>query len=114
PAPAESLSRALRGIFAREVEAGGVELDELHVRDGGPGAVAHRDAVAGGDGGVRGVEVDLPGAAGRQQRRPREQRLDAALLLVERVDAEAVDAAGPEGRHVLPEVVLGDEVDGEV
>ena len=33
----------------RVEEAGGMELDELHVRDRHAGAVRHRDAVAGRD-----------------------------------------------------------------
>ena len=47
------------GLRLRVVEAGRVELEELHVRDRRAGAVRHRDAVAGRDVGVRRVEVDL-------------------------------------------------------
>ena len=59
----------------RVVQAGRVELVELHVRDLGARAVRHRHAVAGRDVGVRRVEVDLAGAAGREHRRAREDRL---------------------------------------
>jgi hypothetical protein len=48
-------------------QAGGMKLDELHVRDRHARAVGHGHAVAGGDVGVRGVEIDLAAAAGGQQ-----------------------------------------------
>ena len=54
------------GLGMRVVQAGRVELDELHVRDAAAGAPRHRDAVAGGGVGIGGVEVDLAGAAGGQ------------------------------------------------
>ena len=46
------------------VEAGGVELEELHVGHLGAHPVGHGHPVAGGDVGVGGVEVDLARAAG--------------------------------------------------
>ena len=48
------------------VEAGGMELDELEVRERRSGAIRHGQAIAGGHVGIRGVEVDLAAAAGRQ------------------------------------------------
>ena len=66
-----------------------VELDELDVADRGADAVRHRDAVAGRDVGVRRVEVDLAGAAGREHGRARADRLDLAAARVEHVRAEA-------------------------
>lgn len=41
-----------RARCSGDVEGGRVELDELHVLECRPGAVGHRDAVAGGDGWV--------------------------------------------------------------
>ena len=62
----------------RVVQAGRVELDELHVADRHAGAVGHGDAVAGRDVGVGRVEVHLAGAAGGQQRRARAEALHRA------------------------------------
>jgi hypothetical protein len=50
----------------RVVQAGRVELDELHVADAAAGAPGHRDAVAGGGVGVAGVAIDLADATGGQ------------------------------------------------
>ena len=63
--------------------------------------------------GIRGVEVDLPGAASGEQRRLREHRHHLARLLVEHVGAKAVEVR-PELAHVHAEVVLRDQIDGEV
>ena len=55
-------------ILGRHViEAGGVELDEFHVADPGPGPVGHGDAVARGDVRVAGVEIDLAHPPGGQE-----------------------------------------------
>ncbi len=55
-----------------------------------PDAVGHRDAVAGRDVGVRGVEVDLAGAAGGEhRRRARRRSCTSPVALVEHVGAEA-------------------------
>jgi hypothetical protein len=56
------------GLGLRVVQAGGVELDELHVPHPAARAPGHRDAVAGGDVGVGGVQVHLAGAAGGEHR----------------------------------------------
>ncbi len=54
------------GVLLGRVERGGVELDELHVRADGAGAVRQGDAVAGGDGRIGGVAVERRAAARRQ------------------------------------------------
>ena len=54
-------------LHAGQAERGGVELVELHVRDGSAGAPGHGNAVAGGHRGIGGVAVDLPCAAAGQQ-----------------------------------------------
>ncbi len=65
PSP-RTASLIRKDLASRVVQAGRVELDELHVRDPAARAPGHRDAVAGGGVGIGGVEVDLAGAAGRQ------------------------------------------------
>ena len=50
------------------VKPGRMELDELHVADGGAGAVGHGHAIAGRDPGIGGQGIDLAGAAGGQHR----------------------------------------------
>ena len=54
------------GLGVRVVQAGRVELDELHVGDPAAGAPGHGDAVAGRGVGIGRVQVDLAGAAGGQ------------------------------------------------
>ena len=51
----------------RVIEAGGVELDEFHVADPGPGPVGHGDAVPRGDVRVAGIEIDLAHPPGGQE-----------------------------------------------
>ena len=48
------------------IQAGGVELVELHVGDPTAGTPGHCDAVAAGTVGVAGIEVGLARAAGGQ------------------------------------------------
>ena len=57
-----------KGLGLGMIEAGGMELDELHVGDRRAGALGHGHAVAGGDVRIGGVEIDLAAAAGGQQR----------------------------------------------
>ena len=63
----------LRDEVARRAPAeedGGVELDELHIGEERPGPERHRYPLTGGDGRVRALPVEAPGAAGRQDHRP--------------------------------------------
>ena len=107
PALAAHRLRDEEALGVRVVQAGGVELDELHVGHRAAGAPAHGDAVAGGGVGVGRVEVDLAGAAGGEDRRARPEGLHLARLDVEDVGAVAAVVAQAE----LP---AGDEVDGDV
>ncbi len=92
------------------VEGGGVELHEFHVGDGRAGAVGHGDAVAGGDVGIAGVEVDLAGTAGRQHGDRRPKGVDLAGLAVEHIDAEAAV-----GLDAAPgDLGFGDQIDGDM
>jgi hypothetical protein len=80
------------GLGVRVVQAGRVELDELHVRHPAAGAPGHGDAVAGGRVGVGGVEIDLAGAAGGERRVAGAQGQHAVAGDVEHVGAEAAVA----------------------
>ena len=81
----------------RVEEAGRVELHEFHVRERGAGAVRHRHAVARGDVGVARVEVDLAGAARREQRDRRRERVHLACRGFEDVGAERAVRLGAAG-----------------
>ncbi len=89
-----------------------MELDELHVLYRALGAVDHRYAVAGRDEGVGGSLVDGSYAAGRHQG-DAGQELVYAPLGVQDVGAVAGDVGGTAG-YDLPQVVLGDDFDGEM
>ena len=91
----------------RVVQAGRVELDELHVRHPAAGAPGHGDAVAGGGVGIGGVEIDLAGAAGGQHGMLGGKGSNLAAGLVEHIGAMA-------GVVLKPELVAGDQVDGDV
>ncbi len=95
------------GLGVRVIQAGRVELDELHVGHPAAGAPGHGDAVAGRGVRVGGVEVDLAGAAGGEHGVAGGEGLDLARALVQRVDAEELPllAAG---------APAGDEIDGDV
>ena len=95
----------------RVVEAGRVELEELHARDRRAGAESHRDAVAGRDVGVAGVEVDLAGAAGGEQGRRGEEGVHAAAAAVQHVGAP--DAVVPVADRPA-QARLEDQVDRDV
>ena len=83
------------GLGVRVVQAGRVELDELHVRHAAAGAPCHRDAVAGRGVGIGRVQVDLAGAAGGQHRVSRlDRHRRRPLCDVERVQADDSGAAG--------------------
>ena len=53
-------------VGAGVVEAGGVELDELHVRDGGSGTPGHGESVPGRGIGIGGIKVSFPTTTGGQ------------------------------------------------
>ena len=60
-----------KDLALRVVQAGRVELHELHVGHAAAGAPGHGDAVAGGGVRVAGVEIDLAGAAGGEHHEAR-------------------------------------------
>ena len=85
-----------------------MKLDEFHVRHGRAGAISHGHAVAGGDVGIGGVQINLPATAGGQQDRPGDKGLHLAGGLVQNINSEAAI------RSRLPELLAGDEVDGKM
>ena len=87
-------------------QAGGMELEELHVRQLCASTIGHRHPVTGRDVGVRSIEIDLPCAAGRQYGRSCKVGLHLAAGFVE--DVSAYDALWP------PELRRLDEVDRHV
>ncbi len=102
-------------ILGRQViEAGGVELDEFHVADPGPGPVGHGDAVAGGDVRVAGIEIDLAHPAGGQEGDGGRKGVHLA--------GQGVEDVGPQtgllgvGHHRAPahQALAGDEVHAHV
>ncbi len=84
----------------RVVQAGRVELDELHVLHPAAGPPGGGDAVAGGGVGIGGVEVDLARAAGGQHRVRGAEGADLAAGLVQGVQAQAAV-----GRHQIDQHV---------
>ena len=88
------------------VEAGRVELHELHVGDAAPGAPRHRDPVPGRAARRGRVKIGAARAASGEDRRAGKQCLDPARAPVERI--HAMDRA--RGRKFLS-MSPGDEVD---
>jgi hypothetical protein len=72
-----------KAALLRVIQAGRVELDELHVADTATGAPGHGNAVAGGGVGVAGVAVDLAHAAGGQHHGGSGQGLHPAMVHVQ-------------------------------
>jgi hypothetical protein len=91
----------------RMVQAGRMELDELHVRERGARAIGHRHPVAGRDVGIARVEIHLAGAARREQRHARLERHHGSLG-VEHIGADHALRSGP------AELARGEQVDAAV
>ena len=89
------------------IEAGRMELHELHVAHPATGAPGHGDAIAGGDIGVAGVEIDLAGAARGDDHETGQQGLDLAAGIVEDIGAETAV-------HLDIQFAPADEVHGDV
>ena len=95
------------GLGVRVVEAGRVELNELHVGDAAAGAPGHGDAVAGCRVRIGRVEIDLAGTARGDNGVGRGDGYDFVVVDVENVGAPA--AIGLEA-----ELCAGDQVDDDV
>ncbi|KAG0190646.1 hypothetical protein DFQ28_001761 [Apophysomyces sp. BC1034] len=81
-----------KGTSIRMVQAGRMELDELHVRHACARPPSHRDAVASRGIRVRRVQVNFTGAPGRQHGMRRLDCQRVAVFDVEHVQSEAVPA----------------------
>jgi hypothetical protein len=88
-----------------------MELDEFEVGNGRAGPVGHGHAVAGGDVGIGGVEIDLAAAAGGQKHQAGGEGFHLAGLLVKDISAQAPDGAGIEQ---LAHFLGGDQINGDV
>src|SRR6185369_12876284 len=94
-------ARALGDEHADAIDAGRVELDELHVLERQAGAKHHAIAVAGAGMGAGAGEIDAAVASGREHHRLRAEAMDRPVVEVERDDPAA-------------NAVLHDEVDREI
>ena len=101
------------GLLAGVVERRGVELDEFHVLGHRLGAVAHGDAVARGDHGVRGRGVDVAAAARGHDGEFRKHGLDLVGVEIQDVGPERGQSARV-ARDEFAQMVLRQQVDGEV
>ena len=84
-----------------------MELHEFHVRDPAAGAPAHGDAVAGGDVGIAGVDVDLAGAAAGDDHEAGLEGLDLIAAMIEQIGTEHAVARAAE-------LAFGDQIDRRV
>ena len=94
------------GLGLRMVQAGGMELNELHVGDAAAGPPSHGDAVPGGAVWVAGVEIDFAGPAGGENHEAGLENLHMAAAAVQHISAGAAVA-------VAPQLAQVDEVDGD-
>ena len=94
-------ARAFGDQAAGAVDAGRVELDELHVLQRQPGAQHHGVAVAGAGVGGGAGEIGAAVAAGREDRHVGAEAVDGAVVELER-------------DHAAAAAFVHDEVDGEV
>jgi hypothetical protein len=85
-----------------------MELEELHVGDGGPGSIAEGYAVAAGSVGIAGVEIGLADASCGYDRGVAGKGEDLAILDIEGVDADTTVLAHP------AQAAAGDQVYGDM
>ncbi|OPZ85301.1 MAG: hypothetical protein BWY76_01469 [bacterium ADurb.Bin429] len=71
------------------VEGGGVELNILYVDKVGAGTASHRQPVAPGTAWIRRVQVYLPQATGGEDGAAGEDAAHHAVVLVEKIGAQA-------------------------
>jgi hypothetical protein len=99
------------------VQAGGMELDELHIGDGRAGAVGHGDPVPRRDVRVAGVEVDLAAAPRGQEHDGCLVRLDRAGLGIQHVgtdDTRGLRQAELVARAQIDRQLVGPQLDVRV
>ena len=98
-----------RAARAGQVERRGMELHELHVHELRARAPGHRDAIARRDGRIRRLAVDLTEPAGRQDRAPRPDPLQAL-----RGVGHHGAPAGAAGGHQVERVAVLDDARADV
>jgi hypothetical protein len=103
-----------KGFGGGMIEAGGMELNELHIGHGGPRAIGHGDAVAGGDVGIGGVKIDFAAAAGGQEDKGGGEGLDPVCGFVKHISAQAAVARRTLYALAARQLLGGDKVDGEM
>ena len=101
------------GLLGGVVQRSGMELHKLQVAEHAAGTVHHSHTVASGNDGSGGGRVDVAHAAGGQEGHLGQVGVNAVGVAVEGIDAVALDV-GRVLRHTLTQVVLGDDVDGEL
>ena len=102
-----------RRALARVVERGRVELDKLHILGYSLSAVAHRNTIARSNFWIGGCVVDISATASRYNGEFCQCCENFVGLGVEDVSTEASQAACV-ARYNLAEVVLCEQIDGEV
>jgi hypothetical protein len=95
------------GFGLRVIEAGRMELDEFHVRHPAARAPGHGHAIAGGDIGIGGEQIDLARTAGGEHGVARGKAQHAVALDVEHVSAQTALV-------VLADAIGADQVDRDV
>ena len=97
----------------RMIKAGGMKLDEFHIRHAAARAPTHGDAIAGGGIGIGGVEIDFAGAASRQHCVMRANGADLSCHAVQHISAIAAIALS--GLHTrVDKFGAGNEIDGDM
>ena len=89
-------------------EAGGMELDELHVRHRRPSSISHGHAIARRDVRIGGIKVHLAATPGGQQGHRSGECLDLAAGPVQHVNAEATIFSG------RAELMAGHQINGKM
>ena len=113
PETPQRLGDEERGAFAGIVQSRGVELDELHVFNHGLGPVRHGDAVARRHPRIGRHVIDIPHAAGGDDRHPGKNGLDTPPLQVHHVGTVTLDTFRMP-RHELPQMMLREQIYGEM
>jgi len=97
-----------KGLCSRMVQARGMKLDKLHVCDSSARAISHGNAVAGGNIGVGGIEINFSATTCGQESDRSGESFNSASAIIENVNAEATVVGD------VTEFLAGDEIDGEM
>ena len=90
------------------IEARGVKLHELHVRDSAACAISHRDTVPRGDVRIGGVEVNFAATTGGEQRHGSGEGFHFCGGFIQNVNSQASVIAD------ISQLLGRDEVNGEM